>query len=787
MDTVGWQIDIGGLTSLMLKLSAAGLKQLAMAEVDLHAIGCMWKIAEICPASNEYRSKMSNCRQEQRSQSTWLYKIVEVGSATNFVVDEFLKNRAGENVVALMSAILPFMTDAVISTLLLDLFNSMRVPDESTPGYKQLRAIWIAIEPMARKMSFPHKVFRCHYWMKDLLDPSAIKASAYDCIPSEKTAVSVIIALSRLASGDPNAVVAYYGLKGAAWVASYARYVLGLPVCVMRSVSDSIPMNADYRTSRVRLYIYDERAHCEIQVEGIIDEYIVAESLELAQCTGWTIDTMRVNLLNTYFPDSTGIKRSISSFIGSLVYEYTEIIAKGFSIDHSRNDYDNHLATVKLEKYPVYCLPAVRNRARRILVRFGLDFGEVHALRPKSWRRFVVPTDDLNHCGPRPGPEWPNCNSCYVEESEVSAEKTLRFSKRGYCFIQFAWKLAQMASWLAFTDWGDSLHTVSVSFLEDYATTPVSYNSLVHVLNFYPWNTLSNGNDLMIDYLSTPPITGISDLVNFATAIAVIQTRGSGGLYSETDNAAFYQIGVVIVDTMAIRQVLDLEACFIRLIPGAIIANGEKRDRIYSSPVAHHLQSELREYHSVNTSSDGLALKPFNAFPTIEVLSRVELSNSNVSLAFDILIDGELWRTNCSFPASRVIANVYVTESCEHHYYDEYFIQRPDTSKDAKRDPSKIRSIEQGLCVLGGSLGNSFDHSLPPAHKCYIQQVDQNACGQWIACMNAANFGPIVVLQRNACLKCICERFEQFCGKMSSNHPYQLFIIPGRFQGEEMT
>ena len=367
---LGWQIDIPGLTSLALRLGAAGLKQLAMEGVDIHVIGCMWKIAEICPASNDYRREISHCRQEQRSQSIWFYKIVEVGSATNFVVDELLKNRAGENVVALLSTIIPVMTDKASDTLLLQLFESSRVPHESTPSFSQLRSIRVALEPLARKMSFHDKVFQYHQWMKTLLGPSARMTSAYESIPSAETAVFVIKVLGRLVMGDPNCLVAYYGLKGAAWVASYARYFLGLPVCIMRSTSDSIPLSGNHKSSRVRLYIYDTQNRCEIQVEDKLDQFIIAESLSSHDRKGWTIDTARVNLLKFYFPDSLKIRSSISSFIDSLVQEYTEVIAKAvnpFSED------DVLLAKSKIVRYPLYYLPSIRQRARRILGRFGLE------------------------------------------------------------------------------------------------------------------------------------------------------------------------------------------------------------------------------------------------------------------------------------------------------------------------------------------------------------------------------------------------------------------------------
>jgi hypothetical protein len=51
---LAWQVDIAGLSQLIFNLGSHGLKQLAMAGVDLHFIGCMLMIAEFTPASPDF-------------------------------------------------------------------------------------------------------------------------------------------------------------------------------------------------------------------------------------------------------------------------------------------------------------------------------------------------------------------------------------------------------------------------------------------------------------------------------------------------------------------------------------------------------------------------------------------------------------------------------------------------------------------------------------------------------------------------------------------------------------
>lgn len=121
---IGWQVNLPSFSSLALNLGVAALKQLATAGVSEHTLQCMLMIAEVCPASNEYRRDISKCRREQRKTAIWMCKIVELGTATNFVADELLKTRAGENVVALMSAVLPVMSEHSCDSMILRLFDA---------------------------------------------------------------------------------------------------------------------------------------------------------------------------------------------------------------------------------------------------------------------------------------------------------------------------------------------------------------------------------------------------------------------------------------------------------------------------------------------------------------------------------------------------------------------------------------------------------------------------------------------------------------------------------------
>lgn len=59
---VGLQLDLAGLSSLLMSVGIAGLQKFALVAVDLHTLLGMGEIAEFCPACPEYRCEINICR-----------------------------------------------------------------------------------------------------------------------------------------------------------------------------------------------------------------------------------------------------------------------------------------------------------------------------------------------------------------------------------------------------------------------------------------------------------------------------------------------------------------------------------------------------------------------------------------------------------------------------------------------------------------------------------------------------------------------------------------------------
>jgi hypothetical protein len=129
-----WQVDIPSLAGIVTRLGAEGLKKLQMSGVDIHTLGCLLVLGEIAPASNEFRKKLQRSREEQRSQHWFIHTMVEYGSGTNCVVDELLKTRARENVLALLTTVTSVLEVGATQVALNLPYEKLQVPSNSTPS-----------------------------------------------------------------------------------------------------------------------------------------------------------------------------------------------------------------------------------------------------------------------------------------------------------------------------------------------------------------------------------------------------------------------------------------------------------------------------------------------------------------------------------------------------------------------------------------------------------------------------------------------------------------------------
>lgn len=86
---------------------------------------------------------------------------MEYGSGTNFVVDELLKTRAGENVLALITATVSVFEDQ-FGTVLTELYDKLNARSHSKPSLGQLERLRSLCLPLARRMDFKGRLAEAH-------------------------------------------------------------------------------------------------------------------------------------------------------------------------------------------------------------------------------------------------------------------------------------------------------------------------------------------------------------------------------------------------------------------------------------------------------------------------------------------------------------------------------------------------------------------------------------------------------------------------------------------------
>ncbi|CAF9925407.1 MAG: hypothetical protein ALECFALPRED_003132 [Alectoria fallacina] len=590
---VGWQVDLPGSASLVLSLGASGLKRFAEAGVDFHTILCIGEIAEKCAASNEYRRELSLCRQAQRSESQWLYNLVEIGAATNFVADELLKKRAGETVVALMSAILPVMSETSCGDLLLKLFEASKTPLDKTPGFGQLRSIRKSLTPLARKTQFKDRVFQYHVLARQLLETHATTAylTAYESIPSEETAVQVILALSRLVQEDSGLILAYYGLRGSGWVIAYARHVLGLPVCALRSTSKPVPISGDYQNARVFAYIFEKENKCELLLNQNIQDCFVTKSLHPSCHAGWLIDVGTTSVLDSYISAANPLRKGVSVMARSMADSYIQML-----VSYVINEKKNARGT-EFIRYPFYCLPALRERVTKILSLLGFDTGDGSNLNDGEWSKYIKferlmrqgsrrRKDLFTEATPSPylaaGPAWIRSGlghtqvSGDIQTTESSrdafdAHQDSRLDKQGTKQISFLSGIVEATCLLSFTDWDETLRRLSISFLENStfgSESLIFKKPLVETLSGYPPDLAQPLGMIKLCELTIDMCVGVREVWT--------------PVFSDEKMLAFRNHEIVFVQNAAFHQTLDLQSYFVHLMPGTMTADGEEKTKLYT-------------------------------------------------------------------------------------------------------------------------------------------------------------------------------------------------------------
>lgn len=770
----------------------------------MHTIGSMMMIAEMCPASAQCRAQLARRRDEQRKQSLWLYRIVEIGGATNFVVDQFLKTRAGENVLAVLSAIIPVMSKTSCNATILSLFEKAGAPMDHTPGLGQLENVRDTVVPLATQMRIKDKVLQYHAWMTKLHTkaPFVNKAKAgssplgdaYDSIPSEDNIANIVLQLHKLSKDDSGGLVmVYYGLAGAPWVAAYARDVLGLPVCVFSEGTSTVPISGDYKSAKVILRTYSIEQRCELQRVGKVEDFIQVSPLASTQGTGWTIDAGSTNYFDLHVTkDDNDIKHVFATLAESMTLSCIDVLAITFCSDRS----NDALHQVGLIKFNVYYLPVLRKKALSIMRTLGFDCGSTPT--EHAWKRYLcyhyedhfhqIATSSRSlrnaqlksalremtpHLAPRRA--WLElfgvsliepCKVYTLAPELPSLDESSDFNDRGKEAMHCLIKAVNFACVLAFTDWGIRFRAMSVRYLHmawDFTEPhPLLGLDLIHCMLTDKAHTKYTTREL-IDYslrLVTDDSVG-TEISDFADPL--------GCFMATTIN------GVVIVRSMAVENAMNFsQPVFLSFYPGSITFEGEKLFFIKSSPESLAATAEL-----VLVPEDKIA--PSNEVKNLELVSRTTVQRNVLLIQTEIMLGAEHCQNVDPILISEVIPTLMITERCSHSYFDAYHLPKQEAyskwTSPAVISERRQRPQWQGGLSFQADKRPFPDNTTKASNMVFVQNVDNNPIGQWIACQwTSAMHSNVMILQKDACLNCV---FQRVMGSF-----FDICIINGRIKDQ---
>ncbi|KAF6227860.1 hypothetical protein HO133_007588 [Letharia lupina] len=112
---------------------------------------------------------------------------------------------------------------------------------------------------------------------------------------------------------------------------------------------------------------------------------------------------------------------------------------------------------------------------------------------------------------------------------------------------------------------------------------------------------------------------------------------------------------------------------------------------------------------------------------------------------------------------SKALAILCVTGECDHQYYDAY----ESNMKQALFVAYANEQIVYGLWL-------------------WLQAVDQNAPGQWLAYQDYGAEGHFAVLQRDYCIACACKMIQEGFSSRDGHSSKVIRIIYGRLARQDM-
>lgn len=797
---VQWQMDAMGLTQLFINAGVHGLKQIALAGVDPHTLGCLLMLGELAPICLEFRKRLNACRKEQEKSRRLIYKVIEIGTATNFLADELLKRRPGENVLALLTAIMSVLSENCYTDALMMMYSTSNIDADSTPGIGQLQRLGAALLPFINAMDIKNKVLQYHV---HFCQYASKKYEPYHGIPDAKTMCSLIHAFHKMATSSDDYRLVYRGILGAGWAAAYAWDILGLGACIMLDGSEGqtcIPMSSGYDGARILFWPDVDTGEPELRKAGGLEELIKRSSIAGSDIE-WTIDCDAVSYFATHHPqlDCSPLHVKISEFVAAKTLDCVAQLSHDLSYSVNLSQPQLSLPPGLLS-YQRSILPSVQKRALLILQALGFspptwdtfefdylgyteglkatrgqdnyqglansrrsddtskDFESFWSIKRDSSEEAWWPVEleqgfesFLDHWNlATPSRDEVKQNIPYMSIQWLDAATILRTAKNAVLF----------ASYMSFTDWHLSLRRMSVEFF-----------SFAVLLQGGSRGNINEGN-------------GMRKIQRFCSA-------------HPSPEPLFWALGQELNGIVLLRQVPlaqsihELDGILICFQPGQILFEGERCMEI-------HITDATNDIQPYGFYSSKPTFKPYAIETSLETASSCRLAGGRVFMSMEIMRHGSLvGSTSADRPLQKVVpihpeliaevlTRLLVTAPCCHDYYGQLpnNLIKQCTWKEGLTlgapfvDNQRKLSIDKLKNSAKPKLTRDESSNLP--HPVYYQAVDGYGLGQWLACHLSLSSQSIVLMQRDACLACtLTSAFE-----LKSMHPElegeDICIIAGR-------
>ncbi|KAK7179894.1 hypothetical protein PSPO01_14024 [Paraphaeosphaeria sporulosa] len=773
------QVDLAGLSQLIFNVGSHGLKQLATAGVDIHSIGCMLMIAEYTPASQEFRKKINYARNAQRSERLWLYKFVEIGASTNFLADQLLKTRAGENVLALMAAITPVMDEETCTVALNALFEEAKVSLDNIPGLGQLRSLRTDLVPLSRRVGFGEKVFNYHKFLWSIHpDHSSTmpKEGPYSAIPLAKDIASIIRMLHKVVSTEEPYIFICWGFRGAAWITSYASEVLGLKVCALQADRTPIPVTGSYEDAKILIELSSNKSSCGLYLKKTLEEQFELSKERPENQRGWSVDCAIVHFLEyrlSKITQSESLPR-ISAFVAIETLNQVSTLASAISSwTENRMAFQNANMT-GFVTYAESELRHIQARSLRILRQLGFLPGDIESykfsvskgcptyichghmsdppvLKVESdiedtyydyeLKKTVIRTYDSLHgqymvSGARFGLTITDRLRYYIadpiiyELGEVPPGSKSSFD-HGFLKLRLDKQqevsetiriASHFASYLAFSDWDVTIRQMSVSFLQ-----------------FGQKQERRDERECFEAHMSSA-IPLCADNLDLSTL--------ENKLWS-ADWLALDLDGLIVHRNTARNfSIHDLRGKFLGFTAGRIVSEGETCSKVRSDRVGLSYQDFASEVSGAKIAACVPRLK-FRGLGVRTLLSTVK---DTLFVRLEGFLDSKPILVGDASLVGQKLPDAFVSVPCKHGYHEPTTIQT--LQDNAGTVPIDLVDVIEGLIF---DTGNSRMYKTK-LHL-YYQLVDSSPLGQWLAChWTSENKRAFIIVQKDCCFGCIVQR-----------------------------